>query len=65
MISRPQLGRHEKLGPVDSRLFDPLTDLFLVLVHEGTVDVTVAALDGGLDGLGDFTGTGWEEGGGD
>lgn len=59
VVSRPQLGGHEQLFPVDPRLFDPLADFLLVLVHEGAIDVTVAAFNGGLDGLGDFTGTGY------
>jgi len=58
MKRRPELGTQEQFFPVNPRVFDPLTDFLFVLVHEGSVDVTVAALDGSLDSLGDFTGTG-------
>lgn len=58
MKRAPQLGGDENLLPVDPGSLDALSDLFLVLVHESTVDMPVTALEGRLDGLGDFPGTG-------
>jgi len=46
MKRRPELGTQEQFFPIDPRVLDPLTDFFFVLVHEGTVDVSVAGFDG-------------------
>ena len=46
MKRRPELGTQEQFFPVNPRVFDPLTDFFFVLVHEGSVDMSVAGFNG-------------------
>lgn len=62
MECAPQLGSHKQILPPDEAgvngILDALSDLLFVLVAAGTIDVTVASLDGMEDGSFYFTGGG-------
>lgn len=53
-----QLRRQPDLGPGHARGLDPVTDLLLVAVGKGSVDVSVTCLEGCLDGVLDLVGLG-------
>jgi hypothetical protein len=53
-----QLGRDPDLLARHSRVLDALPDLALVAVRERRVDVAVAGVEGGLDGVADGAGFG-------
>ena len=51
-----ELARHEHVGAVDSGVADTLPDLALIAVHLRGVDVAIADVQRGPDGLGGVIG---------
>lgn len=59
MERAPELSSNEEVLALDNAstngLLDALTDLVLISVAEGSVDVTISRLDSVLDSVGDLT----------
>lgn len=53
-----ELGGEPDLGARDTRVLDAVADFLLVAVGGGSVNVTVARLEGNLDGVTDLVGLG-------
>jgi hypothetical protein len=51
VVADPDLGLDEHLSPVDTGLGDGLTDLTLIAVGRGGVDVPVPGRQGRLNGI--------------
>src|SRR5690606_16716410 len=50
-IIRPDLGRHEQFLPGDAGRPDSFSHLALIAIHDRGVDMAVAKIDGGANGL--------------